>query len=111
MEIVDNRLVILPDDLVFKLSEKYFKLFGASCGGEEKILSGDNVSVNEELVSFASGKEFSLLQTSSGKVSYSQNFQSIKHEYTFFVIILFLFNFNKIFTRYCTIVNWAIRIF
>lgn len=68
LEIRDNRLVIVSDDLQFKLSEKYFKLFGASCGGEEKILSGDNVGVNEELVSFASGKEFSLLQTSSGKV-------------------------------------------
>lgn len=69
MEIIENNLVASPDELRFHLSEKYFKLFGSSCGTEEKLLSSHSVGVNEELISFTSGKEFSLLQTSDGKVN------------------------------------------
>ncbi|XP_065222944.1 E3 ubiquitin-protein ligase MYCBP2 isoform X3 [Planococcus citri] len=71
MEIVENNLTLIQEELRFQLSEKYFKLFGSSCGSEEKLLSSRCVGVNEELISFASGKEFSLLQTSDGKVLYN----------------------------------------
>lgn len=70
MEIVENNLTVLPEELRFQLSEKYFKLFGSSCGNEEKLLSSHSVGVKEELISFASGKEFSLLQTCDGKVKH-----------------------------------------
>lgn len=68
MEFCDSKIIVSPNDLYLRLSEKYFKLLRAASESEEKILSSNNVGVHEELVAFVSGKEFSLLQTASGKV-------------------------------------------
>lgn len=44
---------------------------GTACGREEITLSSNSIGVHEELIAFASGKEFSLLQTASGKVRFT----------------------------------------
>ena len=71
LDIEERKVSKSRGDLCFKLSENFFKLFFNSCANEEIVLSSTSIGACEELTEFASGKEFSLLQTSSGKVSFS----------------------------------------
>lgn len=64
----DDKIVPIADELQLKLSQKYFELYGLAGEGDERLLSCNTVGATEELVAFASGKEFSLLQTATGKV-------------------------------------------
>lgn len=71
LEVNETKVTLSPDHMQLKLSQKYFKLFGAAFEGQESVLCQSSVGIGEEIVSFVCGKEFSFLQTADGKVELS----------------------------------------